>query len=256
MQRRMIAVMLSVIAIAAGGLIALKSQAKGAATPAYVTAAIADKGRPKADTDRDADRKPAEMLAFAGIKPGTKIAELIPGGGYFTRIFSKAVGAKGHVYAVNPPVADPTKPAPVKAIGDDPAYKNVTVLYQSPAALAVPEPVDVVWTSQNYHDLHLARFNLDLAKVNADVFKALKPGGLYIVLDHAALAGEPVDAADRYHRIDPAIVRKEVEAAGFVFVSENNSLRNPKDPKNILVFDPSIRGHTDQFIYKFRKPAK
>ncbi len=141
-------------------------------------------------------------------------------------------------------------------IAKDPAYANVTDLAQSPAAFSTPEPVDLVWTSQNYHDLHLKRFNLDIAAVNADVFKALKPGGLYVIVDHAALAGEPIDAADRYHRIDPAIVRKEVEAAGFVFVAEDSSLRNPKDPKNILVFDPSIRGHTDQFIYKFRKPAK
>jgi predicted methyltransferase len=240
---------LGAVLLAGAGLSAYAA----AAVAPYVAAAIADPARPKEDTDRDAARKPAEMLAFAGVKPGEKIAEMLPGGGYFTRIFAKAVGPKGKVYAVVPPATIDAKP-PVAAIAAAPGYANVVVLAQSPAALTTPEPVDLVWTSQNYHDLHLKRFNLDVAAVNKSVYAALKPGGLYVILDHAALAGEPVDAADRYHRIDPAIVRKEVEAAGFKFEAENSSLRNPADPHNILVFDPSIRGHTDQFIYKFRKP--
>lgn len=218
-------------------------------------AAVADAGRPQADRDRDAVRKPAEMLALAGVHPGTSMVEMLPGGGYFTRIFSKAVGPAGHVFAVigdAPP--NPTRPAPVLAIAADPAYANVQVLAQSFTAFAPPSPVDLVWTSENYHDLHLARLNLDVPAVNRAVFNALRPGGLYVVVDHAAAAGAPVTVADTLHRIDPAIVRREVEAAGFVFVRESDTLRNPADPHNIPVFDPAIRGHTDQFVLVFRRP--
>jgi len=254
MRRRTFGALIGTLVIGGGALAAWDAGAAAGVAP-YVTAAVADSARPKADTDRDADRKPAEMLAFAGVKPGSKMAEILPGGGYFTRIFSKAVGPQGHVFAIINPPADPSKPPPIVAIAADTAYANVTIVSQPLTSFSVPEPVDIVWTSQNYHDLHLKRYNLDISAVNKDVFNALKPGGVYVVLDHSALPGEPIDAADRYHRIDPAIVRKEVEAAGFVFVGEDDTLRNSNDPKNVPVFDPSIRGHTDQFIYKFRKPG-
>jgi len=226
-----------------------------ATVPAYVAAAVADTGRPKADTDRDVGRKPAQMLVFAGIKPGTRMAEILPGGGYFTRIFSKAVGPKGHVFAiVPPPTTEGAQTPAVQAIAADAAYANVSVNPQPFTTLDLPEKVDLVWTSQNYHDLHLKRFNLDVGAVNKAVFAALKPGGYYIVLDHAAAAGSPVDVADTLHRIDPAIVRREVEAAGFKYVGEDSALRSTTDDHSKSVFDPAIRGHTDQFIYKFRKP--
>jgi predicted methyltransferase len=128
------------------------------------------------------------------------------------------------------------------------------VVVASFETLALPTPADVIWTAQNYHDLHLTRFNLDVAKVNKAVFAALKPGGYYIVLDHAAPAGTPINSANTVHRIDPAIVRSELEAAGFVFVAESKLLRTDKDDYTKNVFDPALRGHTDQFIYKFRKP--
>lgn len=233
--------------------------AAGPAAPSAAAsnaAAIADPGRPQADRDRDNDRKPLEMLVLAGIRPGMTVAEMLPGGGYFTRIFSKAVGPNGRVYAMigsAPP--NPERPPPVNAIAADPGYGNVTVLNQAFTAFAPPTPVDVVWTSQNYHDLHLARLNLDVAAVNRAVFNALRPGGLYVVLDHAAAPGAPVNVADTLHRIDPAIVRREVEAAGFEFVGENDSLRNPADPHTTNVFDASIRGRTDQFILIFRRPG-
>src|SRR5438874_5391264 len=234
MNRRAFVALVGAAVLSATGV----ALAAGAVAP-YIAAAVADPGRPKADTDRDADRKPAAMLAFAGVKRGTVMAELIPAGGYFTRIFSKAVGPKGKVFAIMPPVTDPAaKPAGVVAIAADPAYANVQLINEPFNALTTPQPVDLVWTSQNYHDLHLKRFNLDVVAVNKSVFAALKPGGLYVIVDHSALPGEPVDAADRYHRIDPAIVRREVEAAGFKFESELDVLHNPADPKNILVFDP------------------
>ncbi len=239
-------------AILAGGL------ALAADVPAYVSAAIADKARPAEDVARDADRKPAEMLMFAGIKPGDKVVDLIPGKGYFTKIFAKAVGPTGHVYAFEPSELDPLfkkRNLPIPT-GTDPNYPNVSYIHQSINDFSTPEPVDVVWTSQNYHDMHDSFMGpADMSKVNRAIFAALKPGGLYIVLDHAAQPGSGTRDTDTLHRIDPAVVKQEVLAAGFEFAGEDDALRNPNDPLTVKVFDPSIRGHTDQFIYKFRKPA-
>jgi predicted methyltransferase len=227
--------------------------------PAYIAAAVADKNRPAEDTARDADRKPAAMIAFAGIKPGSIVVDLVPGKGYFTRIFAAAVGDKGHVYSFEPTEFDDvfkSRNIPVPS-GTVPNYPNATYIHASIAKLPIPELADVIWTSQNYHDLH-DKFAgpVDLAVFNKAVYAALKPGGVFIVLDHAALPGSGLAATDTLHRIDPAVVKTEVTAAGFKFVAESKVLRNPKDPHTALVFDKSIRGHTDQFIYKFQKPRK
>ncbi len=225
--------------------------------PAYIISSVADAGRPKADTDRDAERKPAKMLAFAEVAPGDKVVDLLPGGGYFTRLFSKAVGPSGKVYAFVPAeyVALAKKPSPVTEFAGQPGYENVSIVQTPVNELAVPESVDLVWTSQNYHDLHDDFFKpADLALINKQIFKALKPGGLYIVLDHSAEKGSGLRDTNTFHRIDEEAVKAEVKAAGFEFIGESDALRNPKDPRNIKVFDPSIRGHTDQFVLKFRKP--
>lgn len=230
---------------------------------AYV-AAIADNHRPPKDKARDADRKPAEVLSFIGVKPGDKIVDLMPGTGYFTRMFSTAVGSKGRVYAVEPTEMSQGHPGglvALKAITDDPVYANVAV-FNVPAsdiasgAGSAPEPLDVVWTSQNYHDLHDKFMGpVDVPGFNKAVFAALKPGGVYVVLDHAAASGTGLSTTDTLHRIDPASVKAEVTAAGFVYEGESTILRNAADPKTANVFDKTVRGHTDQFLYKFRKPA-
>jgi predicted methyltransferase len=227
--------------------------------PPYAAAAVADKARPAEDTARDADRKPAEMIVFAGIKPGKVVVDLVPGKGYFTRIFAKAVGPKGHVYAYFPSEIDAMlkgKPPSVTAVTNDSRnYPNVSLIHAPLARCLVPQAPDVVWTSQNYHDFHDSFFGpLDLAVVNKAIYDALKPGGLYVVLDHAAEPGSGTRDTETLHRIDPAAVKKEVTAAGFQFVGEDNTLRNPADPHTKNVFDPSIRGKTDQVIFKFRKP--
>lgn len=224
---------------------------KGSATSAAYTAAIADAARPEADKARDADRKPAEMLAFAGVKPGSKIGELIPGGGYFTRIFSKAVGPTGKVYAV----AAPQQLARFKPIADDKTnYPNVAVVpIDGGAGFKAPEQVDLVWTSQNYHDIK--NLPVDINLYNKAVFDALKPGGVYVVLDHVAAANAPADVTKTLHRIPPELVKKEVTAVGFTFVGENNSLKNAADAHDKNVFDPALRGKTDQFVLKFKKPG-
>ena len=240
----------AVLAFAAG------SATAQSAIPAYAAAAVADAGRPQPDKDRDVHRKPAEMLVFGEIKPGARVGELIPGRGYFTRIFSKAVGPAGKLYVVQAPGRPPAEGAPppppvaVETIAADAAYSNVTVLRQPSGSWKAAEPLDVVWTSQNYHDMRSTAEAM--LPINKAVFDNLKPGGIYIVLDHQAPAG----STDRsLHRIDPALVKADVLAAGFEFVGESTVLHNPKDPLTTTVMDSSIRGDTTQFIYKFRKPG-
>jgi predicted methyltransferase len=247
--------MRSNLLLVAAAAMALSSGLAQAAPSAAIVAAVADKGRPEADTKRDADRKPAEMLEFAGVKPGSKVADFIPGGGYFTRIFAKAVGPKGKVFAVtNPPPANATTPPAIFGIAADPQYGNITVVQTGIANFAVPDQVDVFWTAQNYHDLFARARNIDVSKVDKLIFDAIKPGGVFIVLDHAAAPGTPIDPDDKLHRIDPAHVKAQLISSGFRFEGESTVLRNPNDDHTKGVFDPAIRGKTDQFIYKFRKP--
>jgi predicted methyltransferase len=147
--------------------------------------------------------------------------------------------------------------SPLPADGTKPfdKYDNVTSVSTPANDFALPAPVDMVWISDNYHDIHDPFFApAEAAKVNAAVFKALKPGGIYLVLDHAAPAGSGLADTNTLHRIDEASVKSEVEAAGFQLVAESDALRNAADDHSKLVFDPSVRGHTDQFILKFRKP--
>ena len=242
--------------IVAAVAFAMTAGAAYAAPGPHVTAAVADAARPEADKARDANRKPAEMLEFAGVKPGDKVADFLAGGGYFTRLFAKAVGPQGKVYAIgNPPRPDATAPPAIRAIAADPAYGNIVLQETGPGAFSLPEPVDVFWTSQNYHDLFARARGLDIAKVDKAIFDSLKPGGVLVVLDHAAAPGTPIDPDDRLHRIDPAAVRKQLESSGFQFAGESTVLRNAADDHSKPVFDPAIRGKTDQFIYKFRKPG-
>ncbi|MGH6782753.1 MAG: class I SAM-dependent methyltransferase, partial [Phenylobacterium sp.] len=131
---------------------------------------------------------------------------------------------------------------------------NVHIVALTPTSLGFPEPVDIIFTAQNYHDFHLKSLKLDVPAVNRSLYAALKPGGVLFVIDHVASAGSPIDVADTLHRIDPAVARREIEAAGFKFVGESPVLRNPADPHTANVFDPAIRGKTDQFVYKFQKP--
>jgi predicted methyltransferase len=225
-----------------------------------VAASVADADRPDADKQRDANRKPAATLGFLGVHPGEQVAELLPGGGYFTRLFSKAVGPAGHVYALvperpaNAPADMPDLAGPVKAIAANPSYANVSVVVQPIAKLAAPAPVDLVFTSQNYHDLH--NFPIDIGAFNKQVFNSLKPGGLYVVLDHSAQAGSGFRDTKTLHRIDADALKQEVMAAGFEYVGISAVLANAADPRTAVVFDPGIRGKTDQFILKFQKPKK
>lgn len=228
----------------------------GKSLPPYLATAINDPARGK-DKAADQRRQMAAVMQFAEVKPGQKVLELVPGEGYWTLVFSRVVGERGHVYTVWPNEIFSAKGfARVKQIAKKPRFSNISLLREPAAKLSVPEPVDLAFTCQNYHDYHDPFMGpVDMVAFDKQVYAALKPGGLFVVIDHVAPAGSGVSDTNTLHRIDPAVVKKEVEAAGFVFDGESNALRNPKDPHNIKVFDKSIRGHTDQFIYRFRKPA-
>lgn len=274
----------------------------GHKVPSYITAAVDDPGRPEADKMRDALRKPAEVLAFSGVKPGDKVAEIWPGGGYYTRMLSKVVGPSGHVYMVvptpaslgrpmggmgqmggpgrggpgnggpgnggpgmagkgmggpgggRPPMRRPDMMAMANAIAQNPEYSNVSVVQmEAGPAFRLPEQVDLIWTTDNYHDLHNIP-NGDISIFDKRVFDSLKDGGIYFVEDHAAAAGAGTSQTRTLHRIDPAAVKMEAEAVGFEFVGESRVLHSFKDTHKTPIFDKTIRGHTDRFIFKFRKP--
>jgi len=244
---------------AVAALSAVGHLAAAQAVPAAIAAAVADPSRPATDRARDANRKPAEVLAFAGVKPGDKVADYAAGNGYFSRIFSAVVGPKGHVYASVPSPLF-TYSNIVKGIGELQAWAvphpNVSVTFAASLdAARYPEKLDLFWISQNYHDLKDPFMGpVDMAAFNKAVYAALKPGGVYLVLDHVAAKGSPADVTDTLHRIEPSVVRREVEAAGFKFDGESPLLANPADPHTQGVFNAAIQGRTDQFIYRFRKP--
>jgi predicted methyltransferase len=211
--------------------------------------------RPADDTARDAARKPDAMVKFAGIKPGSVVGDFIPGGGYFTRVFSIAAGPKGKVIAIIPAAAEKAYPDATKAVRalTTTGYPNVSVVNDLTDP-ALTGKLDVFWTAQNYHDLKNSQSAEQMAGFNKLVFSMLKPGGVYVIEDHTAAAGAPADVTKTLHRIDPAKVKAEVTAAGFVFDGASTVLANPADPKTANVFDPSIQGKTDQFVYRFKKP--
>lgn len=219
---------------------------KGAGTE---SPAVAGDGRPAEDVARDAARKPAELMALAGVRKGAKVAELAPGGGYFTRLLTLAVGPEGHIFAVS------GRPVPaVEAWAADHPQVSVSIIKAGDNLAA--EPVDIVWTTENYHDFKNAKVgDSDAAALyNQAAFRALKPGGVYLVNDHAAAPGAPADVISTLHRIEEATVIKEVEAAGFKLAGQSKALANPEDDHTLKVFDPAIRGKTDQFVLKFVKP--
>jgi predicted methyltransferase len=259
---RCVAVLLMVGGVGAGAI------------PPHISEAVANPDRPYTDRQRDARRKPAEVIAFAGIESGDKVADFMPGDGYFTRIFCKAVGDSGHIYAIaiprTPPVAAPSQTCPnVTAIelkserrsapqlwssDDDPGvvYEYLTL---SPAAenFAAPEPLDLIWISGNYHELHSDRSGAPNIRVLIKaLLRALKPGGVLMVEDHAAARGTGARDIDTLHRIEARKVKTEVLAAGFVFVAESRVLRNSRDPYTGNAHE--LYDNTDRFVLKFRKP--
>jgi predicted methyltransferase len=251
---KIMAILIALVPLASGAIAMDKATNSTAATTA-----VADPSRPDSDATRDADRKPAQTLEFAGIKPGDKVADYVADAGYFTRLFAYIVGSTGHVYAVEPTAFfkfDHFVKAVAELQGYAVAHPNVTVTTAAALeGLKFPEKLDLFWISRNYHDLHDKFMGpVDTDAFNKAVYEALKPGGLYVVLDHSAAPGAAADVTETLHRIESSTVRREVEAVGFKFDSESSILANPADPRTAKVFDPTIRGKTDQFILKFKKP--
>jgi predicted methyltransferase len=227
--------------------------------PDSVIAAISDPRRPAEQVKQDATRKPALTVVFASVKAGERIADVMSGNGYFTRILSDVVGPSGRVYAFIPSEqiahCSPTEFAGTQAIARDSSYRNVTLLTGSLASFGLPEKLDLVWMSQSYHDLHDSFLGpANVALLNRAIFDVLKPGGIFLLIDHVAAAGSGLRDTETLHRIDPIRMKSEIEAAGFVLESQSDVLRNPDDDHTRAVFDPSIRGRTDQIMFRFRKP--
>jgi len=226
-------------------------------SPDQYAAALADPQRPQADRERDATRMPAEILAFAQIDPGEKVGDYIMGGGYWTRILATAVGPSGRVYAFQPDEfvafrAAYAEEQDAAVAGRD----NVVALRGSISAPPFPEPLDTIITVQNMHDLYLGAMPEGTApKALAALFAALKPGGTLLVVDHSALKGAGTEAANSIHRMDLAAAIAALTEAGFAIEAESDIYARPDDPRTANVFDPSIRGRTDQFVLRARKPG-
>jgi predicted methyltransferase len=203
----------------------------------------------------------SELIRFARIDAGSIVIDVYPGAGDWTRLFSGVVGPQGQVYSFVPAEVAHFKNDPVglmQKLAKEPGRENVEAVSADLVALpAVTPPADVLWLHLFYHDLHTALMQAKgatAAQFNRAVYERLKPGGRYVIVDHAAAAGAGARDAQSLHRIDPASVRQEVEAAGFVLDAESTLLGNKDDPHAIKVFDPSIKGQTDRFAYRFVKP--
>jgi predicted methyltransferase len=240
-------------AIVALALAPVPSSAASSTIPSYVKEAVADTSRPADDRKWDVVRKPAAVLAAARVKPGEIIAEYLPGGGYYTRLLSDVVGPRGKIFALETTTwgkqnIDATKTATA-------ALKNVSLDLAPLGTFHLPEKVDLFWTSNNYHDLHIPKYaKIDMAVFNKLVFNSLKSGGTYFILDHAAAIATGASMSPTLHRIERQKVVDEVTSAGFKLVGESDVLRNPADDHTKTVFDPAMRFRTDQFILIFRKP--
>lgn len=203
----------------------------------------------------------SELIRFARVDAGSTVIDVYPGDGDWTRLFSDIVGPEGRVTSFVPAEVADFKNDPVgqmKTLAKEPGRENVEAV--SADLVAMPEatqPAAVVWLHLFYHDLHTAliqKKGATAADFNRAVYERLKPGGHYVIVDHAAAAGTGTNDTQSLHRIDPAFVRAEVEAAGFVMDAESTVLANKDDPHSIKVFDPSIKGKTDRFAYRFVKP--
>jgi predicted methyltransferase len=230
-----------------------------AVVPDYVTRAIADPARPPEQVARDAQRQPGAVPAFAGVKPGDRVADFMSGGAYFTRLLSRIVGTTGRVYAFLPEEqlknCAPEETAGTRAVEHDGGYANVSVMTGPVGRFRPPEPLDLIWTSLNFHDLYDSFMGpADVPQVTQALFDALKPGGELLVIDHVAQAGSEIRDTETLHRMDPEVIIRRAQAAGFRLEAHSDVLRNPRDTHQLRVFDAAIRGQTDQAILKFRKP--
>ncbi len=228
--------------------------------PLVYAAAVANTSRSEADLGRDAGRKPAEVLAFFGIAPGMSVLDLFSGGGYYAEILSHVVGPDGHIVAHSNLRYLDFVGDEFKARHADNRLPNVDVLMAENNELELNTgQFDAILMVLSYHDTYMVdpengwpKFNIP--QLHAELFDSLKPGGTLGLIDHYATAGSPRETGGTLHRIDPGIVIAELENAGFVLDAKSDLLRNMEDDHSLGVFDPSVRGKTDRFILRFKKP--
>jgi predicted methyltransferase len=239
--------------------LAIIAPASDAASPksgSVIAKAVADPARPKDHLQLDPLRKPADTLAFSGVRPGMTVGEFYPGGGYFTRMISDVVGPSGHVYGIENDKWKGAVDADKELLAEG-KWKNVSIDVQPFGTVNFPKPIDLAWVTQNYHDLKIAKYGVvDTLAFDRAVYKALKPGGTFFILDHQGAPGLTDAQIADVHRINRDVVVKEVTSAGFKLVAEGKFLRRPGDDHTKPIFDESIRGHTDQYALKFVKPRR
>jgi predicted methyltransferase len=259
--KRMLPAILPAILVALGSL-AVPAAGKPAKAPMPIAAALADSARGEENRKLDEGRKPAEVLAFAGFKRGDAVADWGAGSGYYSELIADIVGPQGRVYATETPAFFN------KQIWDalTEAHPNILPLVAPAQAQDLaPRSLDAIFAHLTYHDNYFAsekyqRPALDVSAIVRNWFAAVKPGGMVVIIDHVGPSGGPGgrdvrEVAGTLHRIDPARVRSDMEQAGFVLESESDLLRRNDDPHDNLVFSPAVRGKTDRFIFKFRRPA-
>ena len=221
-------------------------------TPAYIRHAVESSARSAEQKARDVNRKPAELLTLSGVKPGDQVGEFASFGQYFTTLLSDIVGPKGRVHMFDLPYTEKRSGEASRAFAA--AHSNVQYELVDYNTLELPQNVDIVYNVLYYHDLKLN--DIDTGSLNARIFKALKPGGIFFIVDHNAAPGSGTRDTKQLHRIDPQIIKTEVTAAGFELVTESRLLARSEDDHTQIVFAPGLRGLTDQTIFKFRKPKK
>jgi predicted methyltransferase len=218
--------------------------------PAYIQKAVDSPDRPDKDKARDVGRKPAEVFALSGIKPGDKVIEIAAFGQYDTNIMVNIVGPKGHIYMYDLPYQQARQEAPTKVFTD--AHPTTEHVFGKFDELTFPKNVDLVTIDMYYHDLGLNK--VDQTIFNKQMFDALKPGGRVLIVDHNATPGSGRTTTATVHRIDPALPPQEMEAAGFKMIVNSSMFANPADDKTKRVFEPTERGSTDRSIWVFQKP--
>ncbi len=220
---------------------------------AAIRQALAHPQRPAGDRERDPQRKPAEVLSLMGIRPGMQIADLMAGGGWYTEVLARLVGPAGRVYSQNNKTSRANYGAELDRRIRESRLENVVRLDRELEDLELqPGELDAVFLVQFYHDTYWMK--VDRAHMNHQIFEALRPGGVYCLIDHRATPGSLARDVRRLHRVDSQLVQQEVRAAGFVLEAESSLLTNPTDDHATSVFAPSIRGRSDRFVFKFRKP--
>lgn len=234
----------------AAGLIVISQISTAQTIPDYIQKAVASSERVEAMTTRDPARHPAEVLTLSGIKPGDNVVEFAGFGQYYTVMLSDIVGANGKVHMFDLPYTEERAGAASRAFIA--AHPNTTYTLVDYNDIELPQNVDIVFNVLYYHDLPLN--GIDNAVLNKKIFASLKSGGVFLIVDHNAAPGSGTRDTEKLHRIDPAIIKAEVTAAGFVLAADSDLLASSDDDHTAMVFAPGTRGATDRSLLKFVKP--